>query len=201
MVADADIIIAAEIRKVIIKNLPSNATPSFVTSIVSGGALERIDVKGSTAHVLFLHAKDCQKFYDATANGLVYNFESENRIARVEKATDVDVVSGQTRTFIELGFTRCVRATGIGSDFTVAKLREKAAYKNRNVENVILGINESGVRMNLLQFTIRSCTHQWEQINFAIIRFCDIRHAVQFKHALDREEEWEDCNIHFSPDP
>lgn len=141
----ADIVVAAEVRKIIIKNLPSNATPSFVTSIVNGGALERIDVKGGIAHVLFLHAKDCQKFYDATANGLVYSFESRKGIAHVDKAADVDVLSGQARTFIELGFTRCVRATGIGSDLTVEKLRDKAAYRNRIVEDVVIGINESGV--------------------------------------------------------
>lgn len=79
---------------------------------------------------------------------MAYSFEGRKGIAHVDKAPDVDVVSGQVRTFIELSFTRCVRATGIGSDFTVAKLKEKAAYKNRNVEDVVLGTNESGVSIN-----------------------------------------------------
>ena len=152
LLIDADVIEAAEIRRIIITKLPFNATPSFVTSIVSGGPLERLDVKGSTAHVLFLHAKDCQKFYDDTGNGLDYTFEGRKGIAHVDKATDVDVVSGQARTFIELGFTRCVRATGIGSDFTVERLKEKAGYKNRMVDDVVVGASESGVSINFLQF-------------------------------------------------
>ena len=141
----------------IITRLPPNATPSLVTSLVSGGPIEQIHVKGSTARVLFLHAKDCQKFYDSTANGLVYSFEDRKGVAQVDKAADVDVLSGQARTFIELGFTRCLRATGIGSDFTVAKLKEKAGYKGRQVEDVVLGTTDSGVRVQLLEVSICLC--------------------------------------------
>lgn len=161
VVTGADIFIAAEIRKVLIKNLPLNATTSFVVSIVFGGGLERIDVKSGKAHVLFLHAKNCQIFYDATANGLDYEFEGQKGLAQVEKALDVDVLSSQVRTFIQLGFTRCVRAKDISSDLTAAKIRAKAAYKNRLVEEVIVGKNESGVSISLLQvycnLSIRFC--------------------------------------------
>ena len=131
-----------------------------MASLVFGGPLEQIHVKSRTAQVLFLHAKDCQKYYDATANGVDYTFEDRKGLAQVAKAADVDVVSGQVRTFIELGFTRCVRATGIGNDYTIAKLKEKAAHKGRNVQDVSLGTNESGVSMNLPQLMIHGIAHQ-----------------------------------------
>lgn len=174
---------------------------------MSGGALERIDVKGSTACVLFLHAKDCQKFYDATANDLDYSFEDRKGVAKVSKATDVNVVSGQVRTWIQAGFTRCVRVKDIRSDLNdeelKEKLREKAAYKNRIVEDVVIGITETNVSMSFSAVFKTICAHQSEkkELRFAIVRFCDIHHAIQFKNALTREEEWEECNIHFSPDP
>lgn len=119
-----------------------------MASLVFGGPLEQIYVKGRTAQVIFLHAKDCQKYYDATANGVDYTFEDQQGVAQVAKGADVDVVSGQARTFIELGFTRCIRATDIGNDYTIAKLKEKAAYKGRSVQDVTIGTNESGVSMN-----------------------------------------------------
>lgn len=183
----------------IITKLPPYATPSLVTSLVSGGPLEQIHVTGSTAHVLFLHAQDCQKFYDSTANGLLYTFEGREGAAEVDKAADVDVLGGQIRNFIELGFTRCVRAMDVGSDLTVATLTKKAGLKGRNVESVDLGTTESGV--SFFGGCFRKVTKVKAQIRFAVFRFCDIRHAVQFKLALEREEEWENCNIQFSPDP
>ena len=213
-VSIADLVIAAEIRTVIIRNLPSNATPSLVTSIVYAGALERIDMikvagKGSSeARVLFLHGKDCQQFYDATANDLDYIFEDRKGVAVVDKATNVDVLSGQVRTYIQLGFTRCVRVMDIRSALEdkelKEKFREKAAYHNRMVEDVIVGNTEADVSMNFLPFSRRICAHSSKaknKVRFVIVRFCDIRHAVQFKTEITREEEWETCNIHFSPDP
>jgi hypothetical protein len=138
-------LLVAEIRRVQITNLPSNATPSLVTSLVFGGPLEQIYVRGSIAQILFINAKDCQKFYDATANGLVYTVQGQKGIARVAKAADVDVLSGQVRTFTEVGFSRCVKATGIASDISLAKLKAKAALKNRKLDDVVLDATESGV--------------------------------------------------------
>lgn len=157
-------------------------------------------MRGNTAHVLFIYAKDCQKFYDATANGLVYTVRGQKGIAHVAKAADVDVLSGQVRTFMEVGFTRCVRATGIASNIDLAKLKAKAALKNRKVDDVVLGANESGVSIDSYHSGQVQCLSR-SQTQFAVFRFCDIRHAVQFKHALEREEEWEDSNIQFCSDP
>lgn len=212
MVPVTDLLIAAEIRTVIIRNLPYNATPSLVASIVSGGPLERVDVKGSmekasTARVLFLHAKDCQKFYDVTANGLDYIFEDRRGVADVDKGTDVDVVSGQARTYIQLGTTRCVRVmdirSGLKDEELKKKFREKAASHNRMVEDVIIGTTEKDVSVEFSVVFNTICAHRSGKIKlrFIIVRFCDIRHAVHFKTEIVREEEWEQCNIHFSPDP
>lgn len=150
-----NVTVAAEIRRVTLNNLPSYATPSFVTSIVFGGALEEINVKAKPPFVIFLHARDCQNFYDKTANGLIYSFEGRKGTVFVHKARDVDVLSGRVGSWIELGFTRCVRAMGIGSDVTVENIREKAAERNRSVEDVFVGTNETNVCMDLLQFSTR----------------------------------------------
>lgn len=165
----ADLVIAAEIRTVIIRNLPSNATPSLVTSIVFGGALERIDIiqitgKGSSeARVLFLHGKDCQKFYDATANDLVYIFEDRKGVAVVDKATNVDVLSGQVRTYIQVGFTRCLRVMDIRSALKdkelKEKFREKAASHNRMVDDVVIGKTETDVSVKSSTYFQMICAH------------------------------------------
>lgn len=39
------------------------------------------------------------------------------------------------------------------------------------------------------------------QMRSVTFRFCDIADAVKFKQTLSRAEEWEECNVHFAPDP
>ena len=102
-----------------------------------GGQIERVDVGLSSATVLFLHADDCTKYYDATSNGIVYKKEKEKEcVVFVELAKDVDVVGGLLQEMIKNGVTRCVRAIGVDDDWGMEGLYQIASRKGRKVEGI-----------------------------------------------------------------
>ncbi|KAL9036275.1 MAG: hypothetical protein Q9214_006210, partial [Letrouitia sp. 1 TL-2023] len=179
---------AAKVRKVILGGLPPNASPTLVAALVYGGPLEQIVVRPpSRAEVVFLHAEDCMKYYDSTANGLLYKpprgVNKDNYYPiMTELGKDVNVVSGVLREWIEKEVTRCVRAVGVDKDWSMAWIQETAARKGRKVEKIIDGENVNKMRS-------------------IIFRFCEIGDAVKFKQSLNRSEDWEECNIHYYPDP
>ena len=107
-----------------------------MTSLVFGGPLEQIQLKGTSAYVLFLHASDCEKYFEATANGIEFMHKGKEWVAWVQKAKDVDVIGGQLGLFIKHGFTRCVKANGVDKNLSAEKLGEKAAFRNREVEGI-----------------------------------------------------------------
>ncbi|KAI4088860.1 MAG: hypothetical protein LQ344_005786 [Seirophora lacunosa] len=174
---------AAKHRRVVLTGLPEPSTPTFVASLVFGGALESIRVsEGKHAYVTFLHADDAAKYYDATANGVLYKKEGVDHVIMTDLGKDVDPVSGLLREWTEKEFTRCVRAVGVDEDWSLHALYATAEKKGRQVEKVVDGINVNGMR----------------SVTF---RFCNIADAVRFKQTLSRAEDWEECNIHFAPDP
>lgn len=197
---------AARIRKVIIRNLPPTSTATFVTSLVYGGPLESIEIRHSTsirsastlakssASVKFLHAADCERFYEATSNGLVYGKDQQNRekVVFVELAQDVDVVGGLLSQWIDIGASRCVRAAPVkeeaGRVFNRQYLWQLAGRQGRKLE----GIEEG-----------RTATRAGCQGNrrYVVWQFCEIKDAVAFRAALLRDEEWEMCNVNFADDP
>ena len=143
---------AAEVRSVIIKDLPRDSTATFVTSLVYGGPMEDIQIRSTaagnlSAAVRFMNAKDCKKFYEETANGLVYKKDAKGRelVLFVELAKDVDVVGGLLQGWIDTGITRCVRAVGVESTWNSDGLRKIAERKNRRLEKIVDGQNAGGV--------------------------------------------------------
>ncbi|KAI9872822.1 MAG: hypothetical protein M1830_001151, partial [Pleopsidium flavum] len=176
-------ILAARIRRVSLVNLPPDSSAKFVQSLVFGGPLELVNVGSSSASVVFLHAEDCIKYYDATSNGLVYKKDGgKEDVCFVELAKDVDIMGGLLRGYIEYGVTRCVRAIGVEEEWGLPALFKMAGRKGRKVEHVIDGVSAGGTRS-------------------VIFRFCNVQDAVRFKAMLARDEEWEHCNIHYAPDP
>ncbi|MCJ1465500.1 hypothetical protein MMC07_004118 [Pseudocyphellaria aurata] len=171
---------AAKIRKVILG--VSSPTASLVASLVWGGIIEEIQVKSSSADVLFADGDDCQTYFEATAGGIKYTRDGRDTVVSVEKGRDVDVISGRLDTYLQRGFTRCVRAVDVLETFTLADLWTKAKLKNRKVEGIQVAKNEAGLR-------------------YVVFRFCSIAHAVSFKQGIVRDEEWEHCNIHYVADP
>ncbi|KAI9809554.1 MAG: hypothetical protein M1827_006789 [Pycnora praestabilis] len=177
----------ARIRKVILINLPPNSTAQTVQSLVFYGGVEAINYtpSNSSAIVHFLDPAECMKYYKATSNGLVVIMGTNpirEHVIFVELSREVDPVGGLLKAMIENGATRCVRAVGVGEDLDIATLAKLAAAKGRKVEFMESGKNVTGSRT-------------------VTFRFCKIQDAVHFKGVLHRDEEWEHCNINFSPDP
>ncbi|SLM39924.1 hypothetical protein LPUS_10587 [Lasallia pustulata] len=174
---------AARIRKVIITNLPPQSTANFVQSLVFGGPIEQINMAATSASVVFVDADDTKKYYDATANGLVYKKEGDKEhFVFVELAKDVDVVGGLLQEMIDKSVTRCVKAVGVDEDWGMPALWKMAERKGRKVENILGGVNDGGVRT-------------------VTFRFCNMLDARAFIGVLQRDEEWEHCNIVFAADP
>ncbi|KAL8738564.1 MAG: hypothetical protein Q9181_000671 [Wetmoreana brouardii] len=170
---------AARVRKILLTGIPTSSTATDVAALVYGGPLESIAVGTSTAFTSFLHAQDADKYYEATGNDLVFKKDGVEHVVSTQMSKEVNPVSGILREYIEKEFTRCVRAIGVDKEWTMKYLHETAARKGRKVEKIIDGVN------------MRSVT----------FRFCDIVDAVKFKQTLSRAEEWEECNVHFAPDP
>ena len=137
---------AARVRKVIITNLPPQSTANFVQSLVFGGPIEQINVGSTFASVVFVDAEHTKKYYDATANGLVYKKDGDKEhFVLVELAKDVDVVGGLLREMMEKSVTRCVKAIGVAEDWGMPALWKMAESKGRKVENIVEGVNAGGV--------------------------------------------------------
>lgn len=139
---------AAQIRKVILKNLPSNATPSFVASVVYFGPLEEIFMrKDNSATVKFLNPADCAKYYEDTSNGVVYKKDIQGRemVVFVELAKDVDVIGGLLQGWIDTGASRCVRVVDVEKDWGKAALVKLAEAKGRILEGLSDGLTPGGV--------------------------------------------------------
>lgn len=168
-----------------------------------GGIVEEINIKPNLAEVLFAYAEDCQNYCDATAKGIKFKKDGRDVVTFVDKGKDVDVVSGKLTTFLELGFTRCVRAVDVHEKFTPNELRMKAELKNRKIESIEIGMTEAKVSfIALVIFPLKSCLHDAQPpLRFVVFRFCSISNAVEFKQSLQRDEEWEHCNVHYIADP
>ncbi|CAL8580834.1 hypothetical protein XPA_006551 [Xanthoria parietina] len=134
---------AARVRKIMLVGIPSGATPNLVASFVFGGPLERIHVADSSAFVTFLRGEDAAKYYEATGNGLDYKKDGVQHVIVTEMTSEVNPVGGILREYIEKEFTRCVRAIGVGAEWTAMALHELAAPKGRKVEKIVDGLNAS----------------------------------------------------------
>ncbi len=131
----------------VLVGLPPASSPVFVTSLIYGGPIEQVALVGpTTAFALFLNADDAAKFYKATGNGIECQKEGIKYVVLTEmNVIDVDVVGGKLRQWIDSGMTRCVRAIGVDEEWTLARLYGLAEAKNRKVEVIEVGENQSGV--------------------------------------------------------
>ena len=201
--------IAAKVRTVHIDNLPYNATPNFIASLVYGGAVEDIHTRTSAAgdtlaSIRFVDAEQCSNFYHKTANGIVYKKDVRGRdvAAFVELGQDVDVVGGLLQTWIDNDTTRCVRAVGVGEELSRSDLKVLAEAKGRKLEGLQDGKTPGGVCTYVFTHPKRSMIYLiHSQARSIIFRFCKMAQAVEFKAALTRNEEFEQCNISFTADP
>ena len=147
------------------------------------------------------------KYYDATANGLLFKTkDGVEHVIMTQLGKDVDPVSGVLREWTEKEFTRCVRAVGVDEDWTMEALYETARKKGRKVEKIVDGTNVNKVSAHNFwrycsPWILPSANTSIRQMRSVTFRFCDIADAVKFKQTLNRAEEWEECNVHYAPDP
>jgi len=137
----------------------------------------------SSAQVIFIDADDCQKYLDATANGIEYDLPSaRGEVAFVDPGRDVDVVGGRLRDMLQNGVTRCVQAIGVDKNLSSIEIAAFPKSKALGIEGIRDTVSAKGYR-----------TVCW--------RFCEIREALTFKTQLDRDEDCEHWNVKFVPDP
>ncbi|KAL9089505.1 MAG: hypothetical protein Q9159_002545 [Coniocarpon cinnabarinum] len=98
----------AQIRRVILSNLPIECSARDVVSLVWAGDLEEIKHKTGekTASVLFMNARQCARYLEETANGIEY----KGRSVWVEAHKEVEPLVGTRKEMINHGVTRVVRA-------------------------------------------------------------------------------------------
>ena len=176
----------------VIKSVPLKTTVSSLAQKIWGGPLERIHfqptsstVSSKTALIRFLDPEACDKFHKGTSKGLIvgHDIQYNEQIASVQKGADVDVVGGILNSWIQAGVTRCVRAIPVDPHMSREYLWKIAERKGRVLEGLEEGKSKNGIS------------------KVVIWRFCDIDHAVKFKGALARDEEWEDVNVAYGDDP
>ncbi|GFF90346.1 LOW QUALITY PROTEIN: hypothetical protein IFM47457_08459 [Aspergillus lentulus] len=175
---------AAQVRRVIIKGLPSAwSTPAKVLSLIHGGMVESIHITptGNQAHILFCDHEACKAFFDKYPNGIDIDKEKRKTVF-VEMGKEVDVISSQLSFNLSIGSTRVVRAVGVSMNINMGELLKLAGTNNRKVEKIV-----------------DSCV-PGEPRN-VVFRFCSIDDAVRFRAAILRDADWEHCNIQHAADP
>lgn len=132
-----------------------DADPSLIASLVWGGTIDEIIIKTKSAEVIFASADDCDKYYDINRNGIPYKRKGSDKIqyAIVDKGPDVNVVGGILQTYLDQGFTRCVRVTNTPAGCTLTELQQKARRKGRRLEGIEDGNLSTGVSLP----TVYSC--------------------------------------------
>jgi len=139
----------------------------------------------SNAVVKFLTSAACEKYHEATANGIEVVGQMKTVVVDVEKTDGPNSINDVIRNCIDQGITRCVRAIGAIEldDMTLMKLaRGNSKTNKREVDRIKRGMNARG--------------HSY--IEF---RFANIYSALQFKRELHDHEDWEHCNVQYAPDP
>ncbi|KAF7155066.1 hypothetical protein CNMCM5623_005274 [Aspergillus felis] len=175
---------AAQVRRVIIKGLPSAwSSPTKVLSLIHGGMVENIHINptGNQAHILFCDHEACKSFYDKYPNGIDIDKEKRKTVF-VEMGKEVDAISSQLSFNLSIGSTRVVRAVGVSVNINMGELLKLAGANNRKVEKIM-----------------DSCV-PGEPRN-VVFRFCSIDDAVKFRAAILRDADWEHCNIQHAADP
>ncbi|KAK6387032.1 hypothetical protein LTS17_000297 [Exophiala oligosperma] len=181
---------SARVRKIILTGLPPKTDLTVVQSLIHGGAVEHMglsppspETRTLTAHVTFVSADACDRFFDKYPNGIDLRHQSKQCPITVEKGTTADVLSGMMQGYLECGATRVLQVSLVDDDWGIVALHKLAEGKQkvRQVEAVVdMYHNEN-----------RTVT----------FRFASITHAVQFKGVLIRSHDFEGCPVAFALDP
>jgi hypothetical protein len=172
------------VRSARLENIPStNAHHADVTRLVFHGAIHsfRYNLGNSWAEFTFIKAEDCQKYLEATKNGIPWPEDK----ARIIVTTPCEAETGELdylQVIIKNGLSRCVRVVDIDPEWKPQALRRIAEQYNRKMERIVNGHDTKGRRI---------CD----------FRFCKVADAVTFKSQMDKDADFATCHVSYSADP
>ncbi|KAF2714653.1 hypothetical protein K504DRAFT_420657 [Pleomassaria siparia CBS 279.74] len=175
-------------RTCVLKGVAGITSINQLQALVWGGRLESISLPPpGTSHavVKFLTAEGCDKFFEATANGIKVNGD-EKVVIQVDKTEGPNSSNDLIRNCSEGDASRCVRAFDADEDWARATLERLAVGKSKPNPRVVDIIKRGKTAKG--RFYIE-------------FRFSHIVHALQFKRELEQDEEWEPCTIVYAKDP
>ncbi|KAF2864744.1 hypothetical protein BDV95DRAFT_632715 [Massariosphaeria phaeospora] len=179
-------------RTCLLKGVSGVTSLNLLQGLVWGGRMEALSLPepGSDyALVKFLTAEGCQKYFDATENGIELAPDKapggKKTVVFVEQQPGPNSINDVLRNCIEGDATRCVRAYDADedwSDMALLKLARGKSQIKREVDRIKRG--KTGRGRYYIEF-----------------RFSTIYHGLNFKRALMDDEDWEHCSISYAPDP
>ncbi|CAO2651581.1 Nn.00g041510.m01.CDS01 [Neocucurbitaria sp. VM-36] len=178
---------AANYRTCVLKGVSGVTSINQLQALVWGGRLESISMPetGSDfALVKFLTPEACQKYFEATENGIEVAGDKK-MVIFVERTAGPNSSNDVINNCIKGDASRCVRAVGADEDWSdviLMKLARGKSQMKREVDRTKRGKTARG--------------H-----NFIEFRFANIYHALGFKRELMDDMEWEHCTIGYAPDP
>jgi len=178
-----DFLLESQPRTVVITDIPRAATASIISSLVYGGAIERVNFKSgdSKAFVTFTTGQAAKCYFERTANGVFYDKLPLRFLVDVDIAKNDEPVSSRLRTQLECGATRIVLIKSCPHEYTKAALKKIASDKKRALEDVL----------DFTQVTPRQ----------VVFRFMNIDSAVMFLSTMKKDEDFMDAEIMFAADP
>lgn len=121
--------VVAGCRTILLKGINHPATINQVQALVWGGRVESISAPEPGkpyALVKFQTPEACQKYFDATENGIVFPGDKTKTLIFVERQPGPNSVNDLLKNCIEGDITRCVRAVDADEDWSDAALKKLA---------------------------------------------------------------------------
>lgn len=197
---------AASYRTCILKGVSGLTSINQLQALIWGGRIESISMPeaGSDfALVRFLTPEACQKYYEATENGIEVAGDKKG-VVFVERTAGPNSINDVIRNCIEGDATRCVRAVGVDedwSDMALMKLARGKGQTKREVDRIKRGKTPKGVSLPVTPHITRGHTLMLIQHNLVEFRFANIYHALGFKRQLTDDDDFQPCTIGYAPDP
>lgn len=132
-------------------------------ALVWGGRLESISMPeagSGFALVKFLTPEACQKYYEATENGIEIPGDKKT-VVFVERTAGPNSINDVIQNCINGDASRCVRAVGVDeewSDMALMKLARGKGQTKREVDRIKRGKTAKGVSHQGLDISLRA-TH------------------------------------------
>lgn len=139
-------------RTVILKGVGHVTNINQLQSLVWGGRLESIHLPEpgkESAMVKFLTPEGCQRYFDATENGIEIPGDKTKSLIFVERNSAPNSINDVLRNCTEGDATRCVRALDADddwSDMVLLKLARGQGKVKREIDRIKRGRTNKGVR-------------------------------------------------------